>query len=468
MTHLVTTDNNLGKSLLDPSCSVESACNTYKDLSTIANISLKELCQNNPSLIVFPRVLGGIDDGIAELNICELSGSSESPKNAKITTGNLMGFIGYGQTQLSIQSRFTKADGEDCFLHYMLEKVGLLNLFDLQHSSSKDSFFDFLLYLFPTMLKKAANQGVFKTYCSFEHNDTNIKGVIDIPRHIRSNIPFTGNIAYKTRERTYDNPVTELIRHAIEIIKTKPNGKVVLFNDSETKTIVNEFVQVTTSYNFLEREKIIAKNIQPLNHPYYTYYRPLQQLCLAILLHHKLAYRNNANQVYGVLFDGAWLWEEYLALVLKAEGFSHPRNKVGKGGIKMFEKDEKSFNNNHRRIYPDFYRPNTAENKGCIIDAKYKRLQNGVGREDLYQVVTYMHTMRIDNGGFIYPLEQKESSPEIINYNHYELAHSGYGGVINVYGIKIPDNETNFEEFCIKMNEIEKELCNEIASQKNL
>ena len=35
-------------------------------------------------------------------------------------------------------------------------------------------------------------------------------------------------------------------------------------------------------------------------------------------------------------------------------------------------------------LYPDFYKDN------YILDAKYKHLNSGVGREDLYQVITYM------------------------------------------------------------------------------
>ena len=138
MTQLVTTDNNLGKTLNDLHCSDESATEVYKDLSAIANIPLKELCKKNPSLIVFPQILGNEQDGIEELCICELSGSVETPEKAKLTTENLMGFIGYENTQLSIKSRFTELEREDCFLHYMLEKVGLVNLFDLPHNFTID------------------------------------------------------------------------------------------------------------------------------------------------------------------------------------------------------------------------------------------------------------------------------------------------------------------------------------------
>ena len=56
----------------------------------------------------------------------------------------------------------------------------------------------------------------------------NVCGTIDVQRHIRMNIPFNGKVACKTREHSYDNFTTELIRHRIEFIKTSEFGSAVL------------------------------------------------------------------------------------------------------------------------------------------------------------------------------------------------------------------------------------------------
>ena len=45
--------------------------------------------------------------------------------------------------------------------------------------------------------------------------------MIDVGNHLKKNLPFTGNIAYTTREFTYDNPMMQLIRHTIEYIKNQ-------------------------------------------------------------------------------------------------------------------------------------------------------------------------------------------------------------------------------------------------------
>lgn len=57
-------------------------------------------------------------------------------------------------------------------------------------------------------------------------------------------------------------------------------------------------------------------------HPYYSEYLPLQKLCLQILRYEELKYGQEEDEIYGVLVDAAWLWEEYLALLL-SEKYNH-------------------------------------------------------------------------------------------------------------------------------------------------
>ncbi len=452
--NLCTTDNNCGVQFVGSSeKTLHGTKSDYDNLSKIANTPILELVKNNPSLLVFPQILGAHDDGIEEQEIFNLHGNPEKLENVKLKTGNLMGFVGIGDTQLKISSRFAKDDEHDFFLHYMLEKVFSINLFDYKYTSESGRL-DLLMFSFPPLLKKALAQGIFRQYQTFARNDANVKGVIDVSRHIKQNALFSGKIAYNSRERTFDNAVTELIRHTIEAIKTKPFGNQILNSSSEVKKCVQEIFEATPNYDIHEREKVIAQNLKPITHPYFTAYKPLQKLCLAILRHKKIGFGNKKNEAYGILFDGAWLWEEYLWTVLKSKNFLHPQNKKHSGGIKMFDNDvdEESFDKNHRRIYPDFYRLESPCNKGFILDAKYKRLQNGVTREDLYQIVTYMHTMEIGNGGFVYPIPQSNFEKD---KKTYKLA--GCGGEVHLFAFPIPF-ESDKKSFRTQMKEAENRL----------
>ena len=185
----------------------------------------------------------------------------------------------------------------------------------------------------------------------------------------------------------------------------------------------------------------------------------MQSLCKIILEHKKLQYSNKGKQVYGILFDGSWLWEEYIGSILGNYGFIHPENKEKKGGIRLFDKDiEDTFDNNYGKIYPDFYKP-----EEFILDAKYKHLENGVGREDLYQVISYMHTMKIDEGGYIYPNKQEESN----TVNRLKLNTIGYGGNLSVIGFSIPQNKKTYKEFRQSILSNEEALINYINDRYN-
>ena len=478
-THITLTDNTISSF---SNGELHRKIHAYQDLQTVSGLQISELCEKNSNLLVFPHCLDEHKNGIHELSICELVGSpninSENQitdvENVKIKTGNLMGFVGFSGkghhgTKVEIRSRFTNNQGQDFFMHYMLEKVFKINLFDMSYSYSKNDGFDLLFLIFPHLLKQALRQGIFRTYKTFEKNDAALKGVIDINRHIRYNQPFNGKIAYRSREYSADNDITQLIRHTIEFIKQKSVGQNILNNDPDTKSAVNQIIAATDStYCFQNRGKIIHKNIKPVIHPYFSAYKYLQKLCLLILTHQSIQYSQSNSPVYGILFDGAWLWEEYLATILcdsmqNGYKFQHPENKTGKGGIKLFDNSEdsnedKTFTKCYRKIYPDFYRKNSKsgdflQNDGIILDAKYKHLENGFIRDDLYQIISYMHTMEIPRGGFIYPLKMENLE---IEFSSSKLA--GLGGIVSTYGIPISENAENYSVFCKNLKKIEDNL----------
>lgn len=201
-------------------------------LFPIADKTIAELCKENENLLIFPYSIETSCDKICDSPVMSILNTGD-PDKVQITTGNVMGFIGIDNLQIKIKSRFDKGR-DDFFLHYMLQKVLSLNLFDLKHNDEQEDIFDFIMFMFPYLLKAAMNQGVYREYKNFKHNDSNLKGTIDISRHIARNVPFVGNIAYSTREYSHDNNMSELIRHTIEFMKTKRYGQLVLNIDRET------------------------------------------------------------------------------------------------------------------------------------------------------------------------------------------------------------------------------------------
>ena len=153
MSNLPTTDNNQGDLTIGRA--------DYEELKFISNVSLKELVKTEPNLLVFPHSLNVNDDKIEDDWILKLSYCRDN--NAILTTGNIMGFVGRGNTQLTIKSRFQNNE-QDYFLHYMIQKVFLPNIVDLPHTTTNNNIFDFLPFLLPYYLKRALTQGLYKTY----------------------------------------------------------------------------------------------------------------------------------------------------------------------------------------------------------------------------------------------------------------------------------------------------------------
>lgn len=223
-----------------------------------------------------------------------------------------------------------------------------------------------------------------------------------------------------------------------------------------TKNAVEDIVLSTPSYKGGERDKIIRENLKLIEHPYFTDYAALQKLCLAILRRQKVNYGADSKKIYGLLFDVAWLWEEYLAGLLKSRDFKHPQNKKGSGWLYMFENkiNDTDADKNYKRIFPDFYKLGE-----WVLDAKYKKIiDEKIAREDLYQLITYMHVMKIPRGGFIFPRTEKEKGVD----ENKTFVLKGYGGTIHTFGLKIPLNPQSRDDFSKKMKESEEELLNKI------
>lgn len=427
------TDNNL-----KPSSAEAYQRKDVAALFPIADKTIAELCRENENLLIFPFSIDQADDRIGESSVMSIL-NTDDPEKVTISTGNVMGFIGVGDLQVKIKSRFDQGR-DDFLLHYMLQKVLSFNLFDLSHNNEYEDVFDFIMFMFPFFLKSALRQGLYREYQNYKHNDANIKGPIDIGRHIARNVPFMGNVAYSTREYSQDNDMTELIRHTIEFMKTKRYGQSVLNIDSETAQNVQTIVEHTLLYNKNDRRNIVSKNLRMKIHPYYTEYRPLQSLCLQILRMDEVKYGESDDEVCGILFDGAWLWEEYVNTILRDVGFTHPENKLHKGRIYLFEDGGVR--------YPDFYKDD------FVLDAKYKRLGSydkvsKVDRDDVHQVIAYMKALHVQRGGFIAPLEQRQ---EKVPSSHLKDSDA----TMSIFGIEICKEAKSYPEFCEKMAGMEK------------
>ena len=411
----------------------------------IADKTLEQLEQEG--VFVFPELVADAEDITKDQMILQ-------SVNDSFRSGNVMGFLGCGNERLIIESRFC-GEEEDYFFQYLLDRIlDFPNIVDLESDANQNNrLFNFLLFLFPYYLKTAMRKGLFKKYIRNNYNDGNVKGAIDIARHIEENTPFTGNVAYCQREFSYDNNLMELVRHTIEFIKRKPYGNNLLI---KVKDEVKLVVDVTPRYELYDRQKIIEANKKnTVRHAYFREYRALQHLCILILQHQKHQIGVGSRQIYGILFDGAWLWEEYINSLID-DIFYHPMNKGGTGAQRLF-------GGNVGLIYPDFI---SRDNETRIIaDAKYKPIDN-IGNKDYLQVLAYMFRFDAKAGYYLYPEAAGTEDLKLwMNKGStYESDVAPRDDIsITKHGLKIPTNAENYEEFVAMMKDSEHEFMQAFA-----
>jgi 5-methylcytosine-specific restriction endonuclease McrBC regulatory subunit McrC len=435
--------------------------NVYLDESSplrtkIAGKTLSTLLQESKdeSLLIFPYALKGKGQSIDLENDSTII---DIGANGCILTNNIMGFIGVGDEQLVIHSRFSPNDEKDLFLHYMLQRTFHINVVDLKIGNSEDQYYDLIKYLFPSYLNKALSKGLLREYVRKEFNDSNIKGPIDVARHLRENTPFLGKVAYSIREYSSQNPMIQLVRHTIEYIRADRFCAALLTNDTVTRQNVQVIETATTDYKLQDRQKVIRQNLKPVRHPYFHEYRELQRLCLMILRHNKHSVGQNEDKLHGILFDGAWLWEEYMNVVLRerfGERLIHPDNRQEINKQKYFKEGGE--------IYPDFIiktEPNVT-----IADAKYKHIK-GSGGDDYHQLLGYM--FRFDSRcGFILSPYDPDSESESIKPLHLleglgnkaKSRSVGQDVVLTKLGLEIPRGRNDMIAFQSAIKESEQQM----------
>lgn len=420
----------------------------------VANKTLKQL--ELEGIFIYPPHVAEAEDLTDEQMILKSVGT-------QYYTSNAIGYLGSGTERLTIASRFYTGL-QDHFFKYLLRQVfDIPNIVNLDQSGDHDQqMFDLLLFMFPDCLKTALRKGPYKTYIRHQYNDANVKGTIDIARHIHVDTPFVGNIAYSQREFSFDNQVMELIRHTIEFIKQKPFGRQLLHS---VKDEVASVVAATPEYAYYERGKVLINNKKrPVRHAFYAEYRALQRLCVMILQHDKQEIGTGVKQIHGVLFDAAWLWEEYVNQLIEID-FYHPQNKGHNGAQRLFSNPD---DRNVGLIYPDFI--------GChadhrvIADTKYKPVNN-IAQHDYMQILTYMFRFDAKLAYFLYP--EKDDLPGLPLYlnrgNTYEGNVTSRADIcVTKLGLKIPhvpDNTKDaftYDDFVGCMQQAEQEFVAEL------
>ena len=203
-----------------------------------------------------------------------------------VRTSNLVGFLECNGLTISIGSRFDPEDGSSFFLPYLIART--LHIPPLELDWEQVSAYDLLPLLFPAALTRALGSGLFKQYQRVSTNGPCFKGSLAVAAHLKHNLVsgLVSGLASRRKvtsvssQLSADNAVTQLVRHTIELIRSKPALAPLLAVNASVVAAVRQIELATPSFRASALVSVVKANREPCSCPAY---RPLQQLCLKLL-----------------------------------------------------------------------------------------------------------------------------------------------------------------------------------------
>lgn len=371
--------------------------------------------------------------------------------NNKYGTKSYAGVLEFEGRTVTINSRFDHKKSQDnsqnntYFLQYCLDKINFNRIpatfFMNMHTNGGVGILSQLLIpIFLLQVETAYNVGVFRQYRNHSHNDSKVRGPIDITRHIRLNAMNNGKIAYNTRDYTIDNPTNHLILQALQVISQNPTSKSILdsffTNSPELKIpfqrLTWELGEPTVKPSDIRG--ILEKNRQPITHPFHRNYDAVRRTALMILQEQGLnILSNKTNQVQGFILSMASVWEKLLEETIFNEFSSQVTSQKNIPIIFQSDDEGKLSGSGKRELKPVFY----GEDHSFVLDAKYKRpwveAYNPASkwsseslRADVFQLISYLYVAKQQSSakrvrcGVLFPYTQNSAhdpSPEIRNFS---------------------------------------------------
>ncbi len=329
---------------------------------------------------------------------------------------------------VTFDSRFDK-NNSFFLLHVFEVAFGIKGMVydDMKVDGKREYAWDYMLMLlFLKQAHDAFKNSVYKEYREFDHNDSNIKGRIDIARHIKENMLNNGKVAYSTREYTPDNYVNILILKAFDRLQKKYRSAISNYikEDDVIGKGFNTLKVEISSYQDLSDDLILKKTNRKIVKNVFIKYEDLRQTAVFILKRYGVnGFVQNSNRSNGILIDMPGLWEQYLHKMLfyKMDEKSEKEYRQDPYHI-LFEETDGIPGKPMRDVKPDYLI--NYQGRKYVFDAKYKlywsnALKNDEwdkSRDDVFQVMSYMYLFGCKYGGIVFPYDGDDNPSSIRKY----------------------------------------------------
>lgn len=388
-------------------------------------------------------------------------------------TQQYVGVLLHDNQKVIIGSRFDTAE-KQFFLNYVFCKAYGLNpnIFqEMNPTCDMEKTWDlFLIIMFLETLEKAFKKGYYKEYTKNQYNDAKLKGPINVARHIKENMLFSGNIAYSRRENSIDNPINNLILYTLKHINVRYNNfaKNRIKEKNDFKDCI-DYLIYTIHENDVDKKTLIKNTQKPVTRHIFHDYEKVRVLARLILKNMGLnIFSESRKSVKGVLLNMEKLWENFLEKTFFADvSLKYSYELQTQKALPILFNEGQTL----QTIRPDFV---LSQNKipVMVLDAKYKNYAKEnedfkVKREDIYQVLSYMYAYEVQHGGSIFPVIANEAER-----NHqlktFTLWNKKNTPQFYTLPIVVPQACNYFLEYCKQFDEDIKNMQAEFFFNKTL
>jgi len=253
--------------------------------------------------------------------------------------------------------------------------------------ASRDSAEWILTLLWRSVFNQALRRfHIPKEYRAKRTNDRFFKGRLDVHRQIRENIADQSKFCCVHAPLTIDTTINQTIRYVFRLL-ARNRAYAVLLND------IAGYDERLASFGVKARD-VRSEEVDRIRYTRMSEgYRPLMQVGKAIIRRFGASTSAASPGETSFFIDIAEIWENYLQAILTRHlpPIYRVINPNETGGQWLVT-------GQRREIRPDLIIVNEEGVPVAILDAKFKRYtsigkfaRDGVSREDLYQMVTYLY-----------------------------------------------------------------------------
>lgn len=327
-----------------------------------------------------------------------------------LRTQKYIGLFEYQGTQVVIGSRFdvsgpAGAPRPPFFLQYLMENFlgeSMLFLEDVGGICGGDLFDGLLAAKLAVQLQRAWKKGRLRAYRTFRYNDSQVKGQLDVPRHIRENMGLkNGRIAYQTREYSLNNAWNILFLQAAAAARARHPALLRRLEEElpEFQAALQGLQRDIPNWSRPRQDWVLEHTRQKISNPIFRDYEGVRPTARSILrrMGADPFAAGHSQVVTGAFLDIDRLWERLL------------EERLFRGAPTPFAQLPQPVPDSWRTIRPDFF----WKDLGVVLDAKNRPVWSRTlrqetwsefVREDVHQVLGYMITLECKVCGVIFPM----------------------------------------------------------------